>query len=175
MATTAQKAVLLVGGAAGLGYGAYYMAHIKEVSKFDKDLKDIQRLIEAEQKKITQSAKLASEFELRLMDLSKQGQDKQKAVADTELKLEAARQQVKQLEGQLGAKKADAAKVAADLKSAQQRLADLRTESERARESVMSGEKSLGLAAENLNHAKLLLNPLNHPRLKALTSGSGKK
>lgn len=172
MASTAQKAVVVVGGVAGLGYGAYYMTHIREVSKFDKDLKDIERLIDAEQKRISSNAKLSSEFELRLVDLSKQGQDKQKAVADTELKLEAARQQAKQLETQLAAKKADAAKVAADLKSAQARLADLRTESERARESVMSGEKSLGLAMENLNHAKLLLNPLNHPRLKALT---GKK
>lgn len=53
--------MLLVGGAAGLGYGAYYTTQIKEVSKYDKDLKDIVRLIDSESKRIATNAKLTGE------------------------------------------------------------------------------------------------------------------
>ena len=81
--------------------------------------------------------------------------------------------QVGQLESQLKAKKDDATKVATDLVAAQGRLSELAAESERAKESVAMSEKSLGLALESYTHAGLLLNPLNHPRVKALIGGGG--
>jgi hypothetical protein len=58
-----------------------------------------------------------------------------------------------------------------DARSALSRLAGLKAESERAKESLTIGEKSLVLAKARAKDASALLNPLNHPRVKELLGG----
>ncbi|GIL71315.1 hypothetical protein Vretimale_2831 [Volvox reticuliferus] len=168
MATPMQRAVLIVGAASGLGFGGYYFSQLQEVQKYEKDKKDIERLIETERKRLTTTAKVQAEQESRISEAESQVRERQKAIKDLELKLDAARKAVQQLEQQLKGKNDDLQSKQKELQSAQSRLADLRSETERAKQSVTMGEKSLLLANQKVAEAKLLTNPLNHPKVKTL-------
>ncbi|KXZ51544.1 hypothetical protein GPECTOR_12g507 [Gonium pectorale] len=168
MATPAQRVVLIAGAATGLGFGGYYMSQLQEVQKYEKDKKDIERLVESERKKVTTSTKAQSEQESRIAEAEGLVSERRKTIKELEIKLDAARKQVQQLEQQLKGKSIELQEKQADLAQAQARLGELRAEAERAKQSVTMGERSLALANQKVADAKLLTNPLNHPKVKAL-------
>lgn len=82
--------------------------------------------------------------------------------------------QVSEAEAALAANQADLGRSESELAISAGRITQLRSEQERAREAVTMGERSLGLARHQAQQSRLLLNPLNHPKVKAfLTGGRG--
>ncbi|PNW77384.1 hypothetical protein CHLRE_10g434200v5 [Chlamydomonas reinhardtii] len=166
--STAQKAILGVAGLGAVGFGGYFVVQQAEVRKYEKDRADIVSLIDTEKKRAATATKAQSGAEERIAELQLAEQQSFKAIKDLELKLDAARKQVQQLEQQLNSKTEDLKAKQTDLAAAHQRLAELKNEAERAKQSVTMGERSLALAAAKVTEAKALTNPLNHPKVKEL-------
>lgn len=58
------------------------------------------------------------------------------------------------------------------ISSSTDKIQEMQGEEARAKESLKMGERNLLQARKNVDSARLLLNPMNHPRFKALISGS---
>ncbi|KAL6756605.1 hypothetical protein V8C86DRAFT_2646104 [Haematococcus lacustris] len=170
----AGRTLAVIGGVCGISYGAYYGIQSSEISKTQKEVKDLSQLVDRERKAAASTAALISEQESKAAALQRQEEASRAAVAQTEERIERVRAELEGLESEKERQLQLARKCAADSKSVLGRLASLRSQVLKAQEAATLGEKSLVQARQRATEAQKLLNPLNHPSLKSVL-GTGKK
>uniref|UniRef100_A0A7S0URZ6 MICOS complex subunit MIC60 n=1 Tax=Polytomella parva TaxID=51329 RepID=A0A7S0URZ6_9CHLO len=166
MSTPAQRLVLFAGTGAGVGYTIYFASNKKEVETLTKESKKIEELVKVENKKLSSFAKDVEEYQVKEQALVAAAAAQSKALSDIQSKLEEARKSIAKLEKEVADKVAAKKKADDDLISTRSKLADLVAQTHRSRENVSLSEKSLELAKQKVDNARLLLNPLNHPRVQ---------
>ncbi|MEW5317525.1 MAG: hypothetical protein WDW38_008813 [Sanguina aurantia] len=126
---------------------------------------DITRIVEADRKRIalTQASALSEQQKMELL--------LQQAAA-TSQSLEELSTQIEALEQQRGTVRFEHQQLADRISTSADKIQEAIGEGARAKESLKMGERNLLDARRSVDSARLLLNPLNHPRIKSLVYGS---
>eukprot|EP00798_Chlamydomonas_sp_ICE-L_P014308 gene14308-20289_t len=156
------------GGVVALVGGGYYAMHLGQFAKLESEVFSVKKLVDWETKALEGLAVSLTSQEMLLQTLATQEEEKKKELKSYGSKVEAARKHLVSMQAAYSKEQETALLVASDSLNAITTLDSLKAEFTRSREAVSTGEKALVLAKLKASESKKLLNPLNHPRVKAL-------
>lgn len=161
---------ILLGGASAVtaGYGVYAVSQYQTVSALSKEETDVRKLIEGEQRKAKTTAAAITTEQANLEALQKKVETTRKGSAGVDAKVAAARKALEQAQAEQQKQQDELRKAETDLKSAVDKLGQLRGDVERSKEAVTMAERTLSMVSGRRREAEKLYNPLNHPKVKSL-------
>ncbi len=164
----ARKALLLLGGGAAAGTGAYVALHSADASKFAQQQKQLERSQQQERTQLRKYESSIIEQEALIKALQQQSAMEQKSMGELAESIEAAKAKVAQLEAQQAQKQEDVQRLEKEAAAASTKLETAREQAVKLQQSAAATEQNLKIMQLEVQKAKELVNPLNHPKVKNL-------
>jgi chromosome segregation ATPase len=171
--STARRAGLAVGGAALAGFGAYYATQAAQVAALEGERRDLETKAFVAKGKALRAESSVQENEALVSALARRREADLRACEELGAQLASARARVQELEGARAQKERDARRCAEDGERARSALEAARGEIERFRGEAAASERALRALQARVAEARRMLNPLNHPAVRAGGAGGG--
>jgi chromosome segregation ATPase len=158
----------IVGGAATVAYGSYYLTQSTGLSKLRQEQRGLETQVFVAQGKSRRSESDVLETETLIKALGQQAQLAEQARGEIAHQLTAALAAVRMLEAQQQQNSEDIVRIQDDLAKSRSSLEQHRHSAIRFKQEAAAAEQTLVTVRGQIAASQQRLNPLNHPRVKEL-------